>query len=87
MSAEGSASGGAAGQTTQVLIVDTHTHVISDDHEKYPLQVADYPGVEWVYEAPVTVEELKAELLRLKAELGDSDEKYPELMAIRQQHW
>ena len=62
MSAEGSASGGAAGQTTQVLIVDTHTHVISDDHEKYPLQVADYPGVEWVYEAPVTVEELKAEL-------------------------
>ena len=62
MSTEGSASGGAAGQTTQVLIVDTHTHVISDDHEKYPLQVADYPGVEWVYEAPVTVEELKAEM-------------------------
>ena len=32
-------------------------------------------------------EELKAELLRLKAELGDSDEKYPELMAIREQYW
>ena len=54
--------GGVAGQTTQVLVVDTHTHVISDDHEKYPLQVADYPGVEWVYEAPVTVEELMAEM-------------------------
>jgi len=36
--------------------------VISDNHEKYPLQVADYPGVEWVYEAPVTVDELKAEM-------------------------
>ena len=54
--------GCVAGQNTQVLVVDTHTHVISGDHEKYPLQVADYPGVEWVYEAPVTVEELKAEL-------------------------
>ena len=58
----GSAFGGAAGQTGRVLVVDTHTHVISDDHEKYPLQVADYPGVEWVHEAPVTVEELRAEM-------------------------
>ena len=39
---------------------------------------ADYAGV---------VEELKAELLRLKTEVGDTDEKYPDLMAIRQQHW
>ena len=58
----GSASGGAAGQTSQVLVVDTHTHVISDDHLRYPLQVADYPGVEWVHEAPVTVDELLAEM-------------------------
>ena len=58
----GSASGGAAGQTSQVLVVDTHTHVISDDHQRYPLQVADYPGVEWVHEAPVTVDELLAEM-------------------------
>ncbi|WP_419926006.1 amidohydrolase family protein [Candidatus Poriferisocius sp.] len=45
-----------------MLIVDTHTHVISDDHGKYPLRVADYPGVEWVHEAPVTAEELRAEI-------------------------
>ena len=62
LSAEGSASGGAAGQTSQVLVVDTHTHVISDDRERYPLQVADYPGVDWVHEAPVTVEGLKADM-------------------------
>ena len=43
-------------------MVDTHTHVISDDHQRYPLQVADYPGVEWVHEAPVTVDELRAEM-------------------------
>ena len=45
-----------------MLVVDTHTHVISDDLERYPLQVADYPGVEWVYEAPVTAEDLLAEM-------------------------
>lgn len=58
----GSAWRGADVQTSRVLVVDTHTHVISDDHERYPLQVADYPGVEWVYEAPVTAEELLAEM-------------------------
>ena len=42
--------------------MDTHTHVISDDFQQYPLQVADYPGVEWVHEAPVTVDELRAEM-------------------------
>ncbi len=31
--------------------------------------------------------ELKRELLRLKAELGDDDEKYPELMEVRAKHW
>lgn len=58
----GSAFGGVAEQTSRVLVVDTHTHVISDDLERYPLQVADYPGVEWVYEAPVTAEELLGEM-------------------------
>ncbi len=43
-------------------MVDTHTHVISDDHRRYPLRVADYPGVEWVHEAPVTAEELLGEM-------------------------
>ncbi len=33
------------------------------------------------------VGELKAELLRLKRELGDTDEKYPELMQLRREHW
>jgi len=33
------------------------------------------------------VKELKAELTRLKKELGDTDEKYPELMAVRAKHW
>lgn len=32
-------------------------------------------------------EQLKEELLRLKSDLGDTDEKYPELMAIREQYW
>lgn len=31
--------------------------------------------------------DLKAELLRLKEELGDTDERYPELMAVRDRHW
>ncbi len=32
-------------------------------------------------------EDLKAELLRLKAELGDSDDRYPDLMEIRREYW
>jgi len=31
--------------------------------------------------------QLKDELLRLKTEFGDTDDKYPELMAVRKQHW
>jgi len=31
--------------------------------------------------------QLKAELLRLKDEIGDSDEKYPELMKVRSAYW
>ncbi len=34
-----------------------------------------------------TAEELKAELLRVKAAIGDHDDIYPELMAIRKEHW
>ncbi|WP_419919700.1 amidohydrolase family protein [Candidatus Poriferisocius sp.] len=45
-----------------MLVVDTHTHVISGDHQRYPLRVGDYPGVEWVHEAPITVEELRVEM-------------------------
>ncbi|MCY4036114.1 MAG: amidohydrolase family protein [bacterium] len=45
-----------------MFVVDTHAHVISDDVERYPLQVADYPGVEWVHQAPVAAGELLAEM-------------------------
>ncbi|MDA7511316.1 DUF4976 domain-containing protein, partial [Verrucomicrobia bacterium] len=31
--------------------------------------------------------QLKQELLQLKNELGDRDEKYPELMKVREQYW
>lgn len=31
--------------------------------------------------------QLKAELLRLKERIGDTDEKYPELMKVRERHW
>lgn len=43
-----------------------------------------------VYNDPAyadVVKELKAELLRLKKELGDTDDKFPELMKLRQKHW
>jgi hypothetical protein len=33
------------------------------------------------------VRRLKAELLRVKQEIGDTDEKFPELMQVRTQHW
>ena len=32
-------------------------------------------------------DKLKAELLQLKQEIGDTDEKYPELMKVREQYW
>ncbi|MCA9215803.1 MAG: DUF4976 domain-containing protein, partial [Planctomycetales bacterium] len=31
--------------------------------------------------------ELKSKLLKLKADVGDQDESYPELMAVRKQAW
>jgi len=33
------------------------------------------------------VKELKTELLGLKKELGDTDERYPELMKMREKYW
>ena len=33
------------------------------------------------------VRELKAEFLRQKRELRDTDENYPELMELRREHW
>ena len=43
-----------------------------------------------VYDDPAyadVVDELKAELLRLKNEVGDTDEQYPELMKVRGRCW
>lgn len=43
-----------------------------------------------VYNEPAyskVVKELKMELLRLKEELGDTDDKYPELMSLVKKHW
>ena len=57
--------------------------------ELYDLR-ADPEELKNVYAEPVyaaTVAKLKAELLRLKTDLGDTDEKYPELMAVRQRAW
>jgi L-fuconolactonase len=39
------------------VLVDTHTHVISDDFARYPLQPAALPSA-WYREAPVTAEQL-----------------------------
>ncbi len=43
-----------------------------------------------VYNDPAyakVIKKLKAELLRLKEKLGDTDERYPELMKLRQKYW
>ena len=43
-----------------------------------------------VYDDPAYADvkkELKARLLELKEELGDPDEKYPELMKVREEYW
>jgi hypothetical protein len=43
-----------------------------------------------VYNDPAyaaAVKELKADLTRLRKELGDTDDKYPELMAVRVRYW
>jgi hypothetical protein len=33
------------------------------------------------------IQELKAELLRIKRQLGDTDEAYSQLMKVREDHW
>ena len=43
-----------------------------------------------VYNDPAygaTVKKLKAQLLELKAQVGDTDKKYPELMKVRSECW
>ncbi|MHC4253900.1 MAG: sulfatase family protein [Planctomycetota bacterium] len=54
------------------------------DLEKDPFELKN------VYDDPAyadVVRELKAELLRLKDELGDPDEPYPEVMKLREEMW
>jgi hypothetical protein len=54
------------------------------DLEKDPAEMKN------VYDDPAyqdVVKELKSELLKLKKQLGDNDEKYPELMEVRKQYW
>jgi L-fuconolactonase len=46
----------------QEHIVDCHTHVVAPDHERYPLGPAGLPGDSWVEEAPVSREQLLAEM-------------------------
>ncbi len=36
-------------------MIDTHTHVIADDHVRYPLKPRKLSG-EWYLEAPCTAE-------------------------------
>jgi arylsulfatase A-like enzyme len=54
------------------------------DLRKDPREINNVYGVPAYAE---TTAQLKAELLRLKEQVGDTDEKYPELMAVRDQHW
>ncbi len=57
--------------------------------ELYDLEADPYE-MKNVYEEPAyadAVQRLKKELLRLKRELGDTDEKYPELMKRRELYW
>jgi arylsulfatase A-like enzyme len=54
------------------------------DLKKDPLEMRN------VYDEPAytkIVKKLKTELLRLKEELGDTDDKYPELMTLVKKHW
>ena len=67
----------------------TPTWVTKPGWELYDL-AQDLYELNNVYSTPeyrATVAELKRELLELKKTLGDNDEVYPELMALRSQHW
>jgi predicted TIM-barrel fold metal-dependent hydrolase len=52
-------SGG--GQSTGLVVIDTHTHVVSPDRSRFPLQTPDFPAA-WVRENPVAVDGLLAAL-------------------------
>ena len=40
-------------------MIDTHTHIVSDDFTRYPLEPRDLSG-KWYLEAPHTAEQLTA---------------------------
>jgi L-fuconolactonase len=44
------------------VIVDTHTHVISPDTERFPLQVATHMPNDWVHDSAVGARELLSQL-------------------------
>jgi L-fuconolactonase len=45
------------------VIVDTHVHVVADDHDRYPLRPPSLPGFgAWFRDAPVTAEQLLGEM-------------------------
>ena len=48
-------------QGPALVVIDTHTHVVSPDRSRFPLQTPDFPA-EWVRESPVAVDGLVAAL-------------------------
>ena len=52
-----SASGPGTSEGAEAPLVDTHTHAVSSDGERYPLQPGGLPGA-WYREAPHTAEQL-----------------------------
>ena len=43
---------------TEPALIDTHTHVVSPDHDAYPLNPRDLPG-QWYIDGPASAEDLK----------------------------
>lgn len=67
----------------------TPTWITKPGWELYDLQEDPYE-LNNVVDDPtyrMTVSQLKQDLLELKRDLGDNDEAYPELMALRKEHW
>jgi L-fuconolactonase len=50
------------GRDDAQVIIDTHTHVISSDTVRFPLQVAANMPNEWVHDAPLSAPELLAQM-------------------------
>jgi len=50
-----------ASEPTDVPIVDCHTHVVSPDEDRYPLNPRDLPG-EWYREGPASADDLAREM-------------------------